>query len=391
MTRLFIVLLTLTLSQPVLFASTELYNQVYNDKGVYPELIMDNASAFFTENGLLVNQTDRIVRLNKYYSLGNRTIRYHVKFSQDAIVVFRSDTKDFIFCIDVPEKKISIETTTPITWKRAAFIDYNHEYIVEISRVYQKNIVKITDLYTNQSSMMVLTTNGTGGCGTGALNNGFYSGNQYDYYCFALQKGTSVLIKQISVIAGVKNIRLLIYGDSITDPAGYFPTEEYPYAWTQLVMDQVKGEAICSGRGGCQIKEVMERIKNELPYLKAKYVMVTIGTNGGNTEENLSELVEYILSQGSIPILNNIPSNESGSQVECNRTIEKVRQKYQIKGCKFDLATSLNNDGIEVDKSMMYYEDYTGSYGWHIYHHPNVKGSLQMFTRTLIDIPEIYE
>jgi hypothetical protein len=132
----------------------------------------------------------------------------------------------------------------------------------------------------------------------------------------------------------------------------------------------------------------MERIKNELPYVKAKYVMVTIGTNGGNTEENLSELVEYIVSQGSIPILNNIPSNESGSQVPINIQIEKVRQKYGIKGCKFDLATSLNHEGKQVDNTTMWFEDYDWG---KIYHHPNVKGSLQMYTRTLIDVPEIYE
>src|SRR3546814_1832044 len=63
--------------------------------------------------------------------------------------------------------------------------------------------------------------------------------------------------------------------------------------------------------------------------------MVTIGTNGGNTEENLSELVEYIQSQGAIPILNNIPCNESGTQIPINAVIEKVRQKYGINGCKF--------------------------------------------------------
>lgn len=389
MTRLIFALFVL-LSVQMLFA-TELYNQTYNDKGTYPELIITDASAVYTENGLLVNKTDHIIRLNKYYSLGNRTICYRVKFSSDAVAVFQSDTKDFIFSVNVPDKKIAIETTTPITWKKIDFIDHNNEYIVEISRIYQKNRVRITDIRTNQSSVLELTNNGTGGCGAGTLNSGFHSGGQHDYYCFGLQKGTSVLVKQINVVAGVKNVRILIYGDSITEPEGYFPTEEYPYAWTQLIMAQVKGGAISSGRGGCQIKEVMERIKNELPFLKTKYVMVTIGTNGGNTEENLSELIEYILSQGSIPILNNIPSNESGTQLECNKTIEKIRQKYNIKGCKFDFATSLNNDGLEIDKSTMYYEDYSDSYGWHIYHHPNVKGSLQMFARTLMDIPEIYE
>ena len=119
--------------------------------------------------------------------------------------------------------------------------------------------------------------------------------------------------------------------------------------------------------------------------------MVTIGTNGGNTEANLSELVNYIKEQGAIPILNNTPSNESGTQVENNKLIDQVRRKIGIKGCKFDLATSVNGDGKEVDKTMMYWEDYSTSYGWQIYHHPNPKGGLKMFERTLIDVPEIYE
>ena len=69
-----------------------------------------------------------------------------------------------------------------------------------------------------------------------------------------------------------------------------------------------------SGRRGT-ITMVLDYIKNELPYIDAKYVMVTIGTNGGNTEKNLTELVHYIREQGAIPILNNIPCNESGTQI----------------------------------------------------------------------------
>ena len=34
-----------------------------------------------------------------------------------------------------------------------------------------------------------------------------------------------------------------------------------------------------SGRGGCTIVHVLDYIKNELPYIKTDYVMVTIGTN----------------------------------------------------------------------------------------------------------------
>lgn len=184
---------------------------------------------------------------------------------------------------------------------------------------------------------------------------------------------------------------MLIYGDSISQPEGYFPTADFPESWTQMIINRLKGNAMSSGRGGGTVTMVLDYIKNELPYIEAKYVMVTIGTNGGNTEDNLTELVNYIRGQGAIPILNNIPCNESGTQIENNRLMEKVRKKLAIKGCKFDLPTSINGDGKEVNKSLMYWEDYSNSYGWQVYHHPNEKGGKKMYERTLTDIPEIYE
>ena len=117
---------------------------------------------------------------------------------------------------------------------------------------------------------------------------------------------------------------------------------------------------------GANIDMLLNYIKNELPFIEAKYVMVTIGTNGGNTEAKLTQLVDYIKAQGAIPILNNIPANESGTQVAESVLIGQVRSKSGINGVRFDLATSLPGNGKEVDKTTMYWEDYTGSYGWQI-------------------------
>jgi hypothetical protein len=370
--------------------TTLLYHKTLNDTDPFPELVADaGLAADYTPEGLKITGKGGTVRIDRYYSLAERMIRYHVKFSHDAVAVFKSNSDDFRLSVDIGRKRVSVGTE-PETWKKMDFLDVDHEYLVEIYRSYQTNVVRIVDVYTGASDLLKMTTNGPGGWGVGIENSGFYAGNQHDYYCFGLQDGTSLLVKQISVLAGACDLFLLIYGDSITEPDGYFPTGDFPSAWTQLILKNVPGKAIGSGRGGCTINHVLERIKNELPYVKAKYVMVTIGTNGGNTEENLSELVEYILSQGSIPILNNIPCNESNTQIEVNKTLEKIRRKYNIRGCRFDIATSINYDGREVDKSMMYHEDYTGSWG-QIYHHPNVKGSKAMYTRTLIDIPEIYD
>lgn len=370
--------------------TTVLYHQVFDSEGQFPELELNNVASEYTAEGLKITGTESTIRLNKYYSLGDRLVRYHVKFSSDATAIFQSNSEDFKVIVNIPEKTISLQTN-PIIWKRVDFLNPDNEYIIEISHIYNTGRIRIIDISTGEEEKFEATNDGQGGYLTGAVNGGSYVGSQHDYYCFGLQSGTSLLVKQMSVVSGLCDLSLLIYGDSITEPEGYYPINVFSQAWTQLVLSNTKGKAMCSGRGGCTIREVLERIKNELPYVKAKYVMVTIGTNGGNTEENLSELVEYIISQGSIPILNNIPSNESGTQIGVNTMIAKVREKYKINGCKFDLATSLAGDGKEVDKATMYYEDLSKTHNWHVYHHPNVAGARRMYIRTLIDTPEIYE
>ena len=373
--------------------TTVLYDRVLNRDNPDPELIFEDRTAEYTDSGLSVTGKEGLVRLDRYYSLGERAVRYHVKLSADARAVFQGDQGEFKAYVDMAARTISIGVT-PEKIERASLLNPEHEYIVEVRREYQTSTLHITDLYTGESEQIEVTVDGSGGCGAGAVKSEVYVGRQYDYYCFGLVSGTELLVKQICVVAPKCDLTLLLYGDSITEPDGYFPSELFPQSWVQQIIRRVRGGAIASGRGGTTINEVLKRIVNELPYLKAKYVMVTIGTNGGNTEENLSQLVEYILSQGAIPILNNIPCNESASQIAENALIERVRQKYGIKGCKFDLATSKNYDGKEVDPSSMWLEDYgpNSPYVLSTYmHHPNVSGADRMVARTLIDVPEIYE
>lgn len=367
-------------------ATTVLYHKILNDKDSYPELSLNGVTSRFTDEGLVVTGHENVIQLNKYYSLGERLVRYHIQFSSDAKVIFRSNTGDFKVIINIPDQSVSIETTPAV--RKSVTIQPENEYLIDIQRDYQKSKVVITDVFTGITEELEINGDGSGGFGTGSMKPATGIVHQWDKYCFGLLEGTSFIMKQISVIAQECDLTLLIYGDSQSQPEGYFPAGDFPASWTQLIMDHVQDKAMSSGRGGGTITDVLERIKNELPYVKAKYVMVTIGTNGGNTEANLGELVEYILAQGSVPVLNNIPCNEHGTQIEVNQVIERVRQKYGIKGCMFDLATSLNHDGKEVDKTTMWHEDY--DFG-QFYHHPNVKGSRLMFIRSLIDVPEIYE
>lgn len=368
-----------------------LYNEVFSLENQPRDILLEgDIAAQYTAEGLQLNGTQGRIRLDRYYSLGHRTVRYVARFAADAVVDFGSDTRDFVLRIDVAKKQMSVESN-PRRWTQATFLNADDDFLIQIEHRYATNLITLSNLHTGEEACLQVTTEGEGGCNAGAVCQGYNGGFLFDYNCVSLAGGSSVLLRQMSVVAGACNLTLLIYGDSITQPEGYFPSSDFPGAWTQLIMNHVHGPALASGRGGCTINEVLRRIPNELPYLRAKYVMVTIGTNGGNTEENLSQLVEYILSQGSIPILNNIPCNELNDQVAKNEVIERVRRKYNIQGCRFDVATSMARDGKEVDKSTMWFENLIDVYGRDIYHHPNVKGSHLMYLQTLLDVPQIYD
>ncbi|MDR1155866.1 MAG: Ig-like domain-containing protein [Bacteroidales bacterium] len=353
-----------------------------------PELSV-NGLGNYTADGLRITVKGNTVQLNKFYALAERMVQYRVVFASDTRAIFRSSQGDFNAYVDVPNQEISI-ATNPVTKKTVAFLQRDREYIVEVYHIYQQAKLRIVDILTGEEAEISATHDGQGGVGQGALQEGFSVGMQWDHYCFGLDGGSSLLVKQITVYSMKNRVKLLIYGDSVSQPEGYFPIKDFPLAWTQRIISRLDGDAVSSGRGGGTIHTVLEYIKNELPFIKAEYVMVTIGTNGGNTESNLDELVSYIRAQGCIPILNNVPSNESATQVEINSLIDRVRLRHHIKGCRFDLATSLAGDGKEVDRSTMYWENYTNGWG-NIYHHPNEKGGQKMYDRTLIDIPEIYE
>ncbi|MGM9675655.1 MAG: SGNH/GDSL hydrolase family protein, partial [Bacteroidaceae bacterium] len=356
-------------------------------KGPGTDIVMeDSIDASYSSDGILIQGNKGKLRLDRYYSLGQRTARFVVRFSPNAVAQFYTDNGDIVFRVDMAQKRISQENKLP-SWKQVDWLLPADEYLVEMVHDYAVNSLRITSLRSGQSESLVVVNDGPGGYGKGELKESANIGCQWDYYCVSLLQGTSMTVKQMNVVAGACNLTLLIYGDSITQPEWYYPAKDFPHSWTQLVIAACHGKAMTSGRNGCTIGEVLLRIKNELPFVKAKYVMVTIGTNGGNTEENLSDLVDYILAQGSIPILNNIPCNEENDQVHKNEVIERVRQKYGLRGCRLDVATSLHRDGKEVDKSLMFYEDWKDVYGKDFYHHPNVEGARRMFLQTLVDVP----
>src|SRR3546814_2023326 len=66
-----------------------LYNRTLSANGAYPELL-GATNAQFTESGLRIHGKDTLVKLNYYYALAERLVRYHVRLSSDSKEIGRA-------------------------------------------------------------------------------------------------------------------------------------------------------------------------------------------------------------------------------------------------------------------------------------------------------------
>jgi lysophospholipase L1-like esterase len=191
----------------------------------------------------------------------------------------------------------------------------------------------------------------------------------------------------------------MIFGDSIT--VGYYGTVVNGIN-TSCYAYKV-GEAsgmnwLSSGRGGGSFDGFMGgtddlgfayegRLWREIKKLRPDYVMVTLGTNGGGTYSQYKAVIDTIIKAGATPILNTLPIRADGDHIHnvdyvvaANATIMQIWRDYGINGARFDLATSLNNDGETINDTM-FGDDYI---------HPNDAGHTAMYQRVLVDCPYLF-
>ena len=339
-------------------------------------------SQTLNSNGLVV---DGIKKINRYYSLSDRTITYDCHFNNDTVALFEFLDDNAIVKVDIKNHIVQLGS---LEIRKTHVLDGEGDYKICLTKYYNKFII---DVYSSSKHIqMIYYHDSNGGVGDGVVNYGRGGTMCHDYYAFDVQ-GSPYEIRSIKIES--RQADVVFYGDSITEPESYFPAATFDYSWTRLMTRKMNNRAVVSGRGGTNVPEIMYRIGNELPYLGAKYCIITIGTNGGNTEANLSALIEYVLSLNITPILNHIPCYSHCGDAESykarNFQIDGIRAKYDIKGVDFDKATSLNGDGQQIDLNTMWKENYGGTSIY--YHHPNTVGALRMLNQSLLDIPEVYE
>lgn len=370
----------------------------YGECVLYKKMIKNAGDDFvgtITTSGGYVVVNSRIY-LNKAYGVSDRTVRWVCKFESDSVANFETvlengTTVNSLITINIANKTVKVGSQNAVS---CPILNSSDEFIISITKRYLDIIVEVKNEFTGEEKVISYRKSGTGGVGEGAIETDKVVNvpMQHCYYAVSTSGNTSFKVAIIVVVAAKAN--LMIYGDSITEGEAYWPADLFEHHWVQKIVKHANGNAVSSGRSGGAFSDIYARMQNEIPFIKPKYVMITMGTNGQATAENYTTAVQYVKSQGCIPILNHIPCYDNNGDTTgfraINETINTVRSQENVKGADFDFVTSTDHGGQNIDTSTMWYEDYTANSS-HYYHHPNVKGCEAMFQRILIDVPEIFD
>lgn len=239
------------------------------------------------------------------------------------------------------------------------------KYRLEIGRKNRELYAKIVNHLTGQSVTGVVEDNPTGYTPYSGVAGWFG-----DKLNFGTVSGTATF-KNI-MIAVKSNPLVALVGDSITE--GYLVP--YDDCWAKKVYDWLDGDCIIIGRSGATASVVNAEIGDIVRKIKPKYTIVTVGTNGGNTESNLQAIIDAIEQSGSVPIINHISAypSDGSTSISVNTMIDSLGNSSRA---YFDIATSLNHDITAGQDSTLFMSDHV---------HPNSAGHLAMYNRFIADL-----
>lgn len=259
------------------------------------------------------------------------------------------------------------------------FASYNATFVYAADHIY-KLIVKI-----NLDKISIILTDKTNGANWIVANNVSITdatGRFLDYLKVYSTDG-EMRVYDWKVIPNTMGRKCLMYitGDSITEGARL---PGITSSWSYMICNNLpKDFCVISGRAGCDIINVSARLISEAMFFRPKYVMVMIGSNGGNTVTNLNTLIDIIESMGSIPIICHIPKSTSATTfATINSQIDNVinsRDGYILRSY-IDAATSIDGDPNNGIDTSLFYDGL----------HPNANGCEAMFNRIKSDLAEIF-
>lgn len=320
--------------------------------------------------------------LQKRYHINPRKMTLEVTLLSNSVFYIDCLPIDYVqgngaFVIDAVQNKLIVLDQTGAQ-VASGTISYSlvsgRRYTVSLSIDNYVSVFDITD-----------TVTGTNYSLTYAVNNSFIvnENRQNDSYAFYLKSGTVSGVKVHSVtISTLYNPMILLIGDSITE-GGYFGTSTLSGRYGLLLKSKLRGDLLISARGGAILNDVANKVITEIPFVKPRYVMLTIGTNAtGFTESALTTVVNDIAALGCTVIINHVPNRGDASHIAKNVIIDNVcTATGAIRGALFDVSTSIGGDPTAGYITADYFD--TGV-------HPNVNGQLKMYNRILADLPFLF-
>ena len=188
----------------------------------------------------------------------------------------------------------------------------------------------------------------------------------YDEPTIAQASGAQAYLRNIRCYVPT-DVKIVFLGDSITEGYGTKSDE----CWATLCCDYF-GNSVNMGRSGARLPtHTQKQIDELLPYVKPKYVVVTIGTNGDNTPARLTTMLESIDKLDAVPIVNHI-YRKTSEVTSVNNDIAALNTITS----RFDYATSIDNDLSKAQDTSLFISDKL---------HLNVTGNQKVFERFIAD------
>lgn len=335
-----------------------------------------NANWSVDSNGLTCTNPSNTIYTKHISSMSQKKTRLRFTMSSDGFVALcwanTGSSNGSYFSVDATNGLMSVHnnyndsTSTPPSILSSANVTIiaGREYILEAIKERHNNTLRLYDGLSGSMIAELIVNQASASAKTG--------GHQIGNLGIACVSGT-VYIKRLQVVFDYIKPLIAVFGDSITEGDKVMQGVTYGDLLKEHFGDS---RVVTSGKSGDTADGVTTRIGNEIRLLKPKYVMVTIGTNGGLAKYQLLGILANIHAVGAIPIICVPPLG--GTTVPSIRTL---LAQYDFLSVRYDIATAVNNDVSQGQNSSIFADGL----------HPNATGHQAMFDRIKVDVPELFD
>lgn len=326
------------------------------------------------------------VKINKYYVSDDimTTSKVHLG-AQDAVLAFCSDvrtdgaggrTVGSLVKFDFVNKKLIICKKTTGATNTAEYVSTDFstivnsgdlDFIITVGRIKSRVFASIGNYVTGATVSLK----------SDDISAADFSpvGRFYDYLTFTQISGTQAYWQNLYTYVPT-NVKIAFIGDSITQGI-YLPSVEE--SWVNI-LGSYYGNCVSSGRGGAKIDFIIDALNDGLvAAYNPQYVVVTVGTNEGNTITKLQTVISKIKEIGATPIINCVSQTQDGKSTNDAEVIANINKDilalHQL-GARFDIATGTNNDPDAVASADILHDAV----------HPNATGHALMAERFKFDL-----